>query len=1136
MMAGLIHGSERATRLLIASSVATALLSISACGTAERTPQRTGDEQTPVTSAFQAHLNELTRQTTNERAEPIDAAPPPHLAQLSPPADWDAPTAATPYEGAIAEASRAAQERFNPITADDPNELARNAAMRLYVGARNALIAGRPQDAVTDLESAARLDPGAARIWEVLGEAHSASGNRMAATIAMRRAAEAGSERARTWLAIAIEAQRRGQHDDVIFFTSKSLALTGPRRDTAAWVLGHVTQGQSLHARGFLAAGNHALQQGLETPLDRGASGRRLRAELAAIERARPTLWTTIGDAETRLGRYDDADRAYDMADRLNSEEATDVISRRMYVALRAGRPATAGRLMLDAISRRDRRVAESDVGRAAFLREHAPAIAEQVAAALADGSPTDASSSELARRVRARAAASEPETARTLLADGLRVHPGDEGLIRDLIDTSATIPVGTLLETIGQLGTALPLHTDLLAERLLNAGIDHESLEDACVGLDAPALHARLLAGMDRRRDGLDRLGPLSDNASLDVLLAAGEIGAAVGDWSTVAQTTDLLEAMESTESTVALARVAGAAQHHAGVERALDALDEHVPSLDARSMIRIAALANSIGDIDRADAWLGHAAERDPGLEQIYIAIIELHGSNGPAPDSELFRSALTALRERVPDSRAITLLRVREAMSAGNIGLAQRELLATTETHPSDRGAADLLVALWTQIAPNAGDDTINKALEWIEGRGEQPGWHTWGIGAKARMLMASGDPAGAEALLDQAIAARPTLTLQKQRVGLLAANGRGEEAGRELIALLEAAPSAIENTVDLTGAHLALGQLDQARETLDARLPVGSVLTPAQTNRLATSLLRSQAMLPQDRQHELLTLADQIAGISGRVPPSLLNARVVLALSVGSAEQVIDAARDAANAGVIQPIRDRLLREPVTEDDTVDAATRAQSDLTYLAAIQFAQRGDDDSAVRLYERTIELAPRFAMAHNNLGYTLVEQGLRIQDAADHLEKAYEVQPDDPSIIDSLGWLRYRQGMLDDTGDRRGAVWLLRKASRTDDGRTNETILDHLGDALWRAGSPEPATEHWKRAIKSIDASLPVARQTNDEATRRSLNERRDQILAKITATNTGKQPKVAPLFPDVEVPEIGQPSVGAEADAAP
>lgn len=93
------------------------------------------------------------------------------------------------------------------------------------------------------------------------------------------------------------------------------------------------------------------------------------------------------------------------------------------------------------------------------------------------------------------------------------------------------------------------------------------------------------------------------------------------------------------------------------------------------------------------------------------------------------------------------------------------------------------------------------------------------------------------------------------------------------------------------------------------------------------------------------------------------------------------------------------------------------------------------------------------------NYLGYSWADQGTNLDKAAEMIEKAVRLKPDDGAIVDSLGWIYFRMGQFDK------AVTVLEKASQL--APTEPEINDHLGDAYWRVGRKSEARFQWSRAI---------------------------------------------------------------------
>jgi tetratricopeptide (TPR) repeat protein len=107
-----------------------------------------------------------------------------------------------------------------------------------------------------------------------------------------------------------------------------------------------------------------------------------------------------------------------------------------------------------------------------------------------------------------------------------------------------------------------------------------------------------------------------------------------------------------------------------------------------------------------------------------------------------------------------------------------------------------------------------------------------------------------------------------------------------------------------------------------------------------------------------------------------------------------------------------------------------------------------------------KLIQVRPDHAHAYNALGYSLAERNMRLPEARKLIERALEISPDDYFIIDSLGWVLYREG------DLKGAAETLRRAWS---GRPDAEIGAHLGEVLWVMGERDEADRIWQESLKS-------------------------------------------------------------------
>lgn len=129
------------------------------------------------------------------------------------------------------------------------------------------------------------------------------------------------------------------------------------------------------------------------------------------------------------------------------------------------------------------------------------------------------------------------------------------------------------------------------------------------------------------------------------------------------------------------------------------------------------------------------------------------------------------------------------------------------------------------------------------------------------------------------------------------------------------------------------------------------------------------------------------------------------------------------------------------------------------LLYARALTAEQLGRVDEAVADLAHVVKNAPNNAEALNALGYTLVDMTGRVTEGKQYIEKALKLKPNDPAILDSMGWAYYR------LGEHEKALRYLQQAF---DKLKDPEIAAHLGEVLWVLGNKERAREIWDEALR--------------------------------------------------------------------
>ena len=130
----------------------------------------------------------------------------------------------------------------------------------------------------------------------------------------------------------------------------------------------------------------------------------------------------------------------------------------------------------------------------------------------------------------------------------------------------------------------------------------------------------------------------------------------------------------------------------------------------------------------------------------------------------------------------------------------------------------------------------------------------------------------------------------------------------------------------------------------------------------------------------------------------------------------------------------------------------------TELLYDFALAAEKVGKLDVMEASLLQVIAQSPDNQQAYNALGYSFAERNIRLPEAYTLIEKALKMAPGDPFIIDSMGWVQFRMGNLQQ------AEALLRQAYGL---RNDPEIAVHLGEVLWQKGEQSDARKFWRDAM---------------------------------------------------------------------
>jgi len=313
-----------------------------------------------------------------------------------------------------------------------------------------------------------------------------------------------------------------------------------------------------------------------------------------------------------------------------------------------------------------------------------------------------------------------------------------------------------------------------------------------------------------------------------------------------------------------------------------------------------------------------------------------------------------------------------------------------------------------------------------------------------------------------------------------MALLAGPDEPLVAARNLVASGKAIPGAVDSAADGIAELFARFAVDLQRERVTPlALSFARLSTYLAPDNSETWLVTSE-LLSADGKIDAALIALDGVDASDPFAAAARAIRAQLLVRNGDVATALGEARLAAAAKVATPTD--LVRYA---DLLAEAKRHADAAPLYAQAIARRERGAPGpdlwllhllrgsaleeagrwpEAKAALEEAYRIAPQEPQVLNFLGYAQLERRENLDAAEALIREASRLQPDDASITDSLGWALFRRGKLAE------AVATLERASATDPRQA--AIGEHLGDAYWSAGRRVEARYAWSAAMLHADA----------------------------------------------------------------
>lgn len=343
---------------------------------------------------------------------------------------------------------------------------------------------------------------------------------------------------------------------------------------------------------------------------------------------------------------------------------------------------------------------------------------------------------------------------------------------------------------------------------------------------------------------------------------------------------------------------------------------------------------------------------------------------------------------------------------------------------------------------------------------EALAKRPGWEP-AVLLRAQLLIQDERADEASTQLGDALARKPDdANLRLAYARALVANQRLAESREQFQRLLDANPGDRDMLFAVALLSFQLGDLDRAYDLFEKTLVAG--------HPEADGIRLNLGNIAERRQDDSAALRWYHQVMPGRQYVDALT-RIAVILARGGQ---LDAARmrlsqaevDANGRKRLQIVEAGLLRDADRAPEALSllegilSASPDDAELLYETAMMAERAHQVEAMERHLRRLMTLQPDHAHAYNALGYSLADRGLKLDEAEALVMRALELQPNDPYIMDSVGWVRFRRG------DAAGALPHLEKAHGL---RADPEIAAHLGEVLWVLGRTSDARKVWDAAL---------------------------------------------------------------------
>ncbi|MYG10067.1 MAG: tetratricopeptide repeat protein [Rhodobacteraceae bacterium] len=272
------------------------------------------------------------------------------------------------------------------------------------------------------------------------------------------------------------------------------------------------------------------------------------------------------------------------------------------------------------------------------------------------------------------------------------------------------------------------------------------------------------------------------------------------------------------------------------------------------------------------------------------------------------------------------------------------------------------------------------------------------------------------------------------------------------------LLSAIARITTNNNGPSGDSLAMFGLARYLDPEDISLDFAVSRTLLSLDSLELALLPIEGIMPGDPYYQAAVgLRSDIYYEMGDSDKSLMILQEALELHPTSIDLLYLLGELRTNRSEMQEAVDSI-----SEGIELSKGTNRENwDAYFLRGQLYYYMGIWEKAEADWWKSLEISPDNALVQNNLGYTLAERNIKLVEAEELIAAALEAEPDNGYYVDSMGWVLYRQGKLEE------ALEYLQRSDRIIPNQAE--VIDHIAEVYWVMGEEELAKREWERALKT-------------------------------------------------------------------